>query len=346
MLGYVHGCCLAVMYSRGRKMWEKPVGRVNDEEFLYDLFLTETFCGFIHTGCTTNINVVSQRREGSFELTLYETHSGLQIMTRGFWNFDFPYNLHSGIDWKRVQPKLAADGRYLFACCTHGRCERNPKGDQENTFLVAKSDFGRRAWRLHRTNTGLETVLLAKALMDQSDLLDTPAERSSDDADHIVPRVVFDYRTFDFLGFAFESVAIIQVEYLCVTNNFRKCGKVIMSVDLDKILNMDEPANVFSAVHFPIGKNMFEEFKQVGPQQAKSTKFGDIHSMTEDKVEYFPFYRTLPDEDGVDEDWEEGDDVEDKVELDGFVEISDHQSESALRPKIHSFRVELEEILP
>ncbi len=330
-MGYLSGCCLA-MYSTtsGRKLWHKQLEKLNHEEFLYDLFLTDTFCGFMHTDCISMINISLQPRRGRFELTLYENCSGWEIGTKDCWNFDFPYRIDSGGDWKRVQPKLATNGRYIFACSTHGRCERNPKNDQENTLVCAKVDLERLTSTVQRTSTSLETVVLAKALLDQSNLA-TPVKQSSvSQNSYPTERAVFDYRTFEFLGFAFESVALIQVEYLCVTNNFRKCGKVVMSVDLDKILNMHEPASVFSAVHFPLDKNMFEEFNQVEPQQAKSAKFGDIHPLTEDKVEHFPFYQTLADEDGVD-----------RVELAGFVEISDDDGES-LRPKIHSFRVEVE----
>ncbi len=263
----------------------------------------------------------------SFRLVICDNSSNKEIYHGVCWNicqYSNPTNLCE------VKFKTAAKDNYLLVGRVHNCVCGRDDSSIFDTFLCAKVDSIGKTCKVRKTSAGLDVVLLAKTLLDESDLdkKKTLQER--------IGSIVSS--SLHFLGFAFDSAVLCQTKFNYRGENFTYFGaKTVFSLDLDEILDTYEPCSLFSAVHFPLEQNMFHSF-QYKRSHADPSLIVTIAKGPE--PEYYPHFQTT----------EKG-----GVKLTGIVEITaatengvaydyycHDEGKINYIPKIHSFQKSFE----
>ncbi len=168
----------------------------------------------------------------------------------------------------------------------------------------------RKTCKVRRISTGIESVLLAKALLELRDGGGTKDEELS------ISKLLIEFK-----GFAFKGVLIGGVAFDLIGGDgcikFRGVTTVF-SVDLDKILDMHEPGSVFSAIHFPLKQKILDNSNRT-----------DDHF--NDKLKYHPYFDFIH---------EDGSEEEGQVRLAGVLEV--HFGKKTILPVMHYFRRSVE----
>ncbi len=222
----------------GKAMWCQEHTGVSQRPLVP--FLTETFCGFVYTARH------AQGEGGSFKLCLFDTLTGEEMFHESVWEFGRS---------EPAQPKVIASGNYLLGCSMH---EEPLKG---NGLLCLKVNPDSKTCKVRRPGTKLEYLLLAKTISGGKAL--------DEINDYVFPTYeMYAIRIYitslDFLGAAPHGVILCQNKVTYMEHKaWYYNGKTVFSVDLEKILHMYEPANLFSGVHFPLDHNIFKTFTTI-----------------------------------------------------------------------------------
>ncbi len=307
--------------SSGNFLWNDMDGR----NFYMDNpvpLLTTTFCGFLEAEFTEErpedqcseyeFPTTEMEYTGYFSLVLYDTLTGAKLYEEPCCSFS--RTTEDYLD--DLKPRVIAHGNYLLACGIQGGGDNYHQDDgMENNILCIKVDPGSKTCNVRETKTGYQMALLARAMLDEKEMMESQ-DKTNEKQD---PKV--DIQDIRFLGFAFESVAVCEVkfDYFGVSAIF-KWAKTILTVDLDKIMNMEEPGSVFSAVHFPLGQSVLKHSKKVKSMYCEEARF---HKPA---PEYYPYYETAA-----------GPDKSGDVRLTGIIEVSGKRL-TPMTPKIYSFR--------
>ncbi len=296
--------------SSGELLWECE--DVPDQA--YNFVLTETFCGFMYTEMEME---TSQCSIGSFNLVLLDCAEGNVIYHERCW--DFYWKEDFDIRRSSVMPSVTASGNYLFACASSGDYPTHGlSGEFGNSLLCVKVDPESNTCKVRRTNTGLEMALYANTLSQDTD------------AEWINPyespfgKVGIEHDFVSFLGFASDSVIVGQAEfhYFGIDKSWHHHGTSVFTIDLDKILDMQEPASVFSAFNFPLRSDVFDTFTALDYRFNKD----DAASCWK----FSPYFQTEQEKDGSN-----------KVGLAGIIEFIDKDFKP-LEARLYSFKKHLE----
>ncbi len=301
-------------------------GYVNGDktaEWPEDFVLTDTFCGYMYAEYSvsrkieTSIDTVMNFKEGVLKLVLLDNKTGDVIYDEPGWTFN-AFDTDGGLDPR--MHNLVAKRNYLFAW-GYNRGRRHGM-NHGHTLLCIKVDPKNMTCKVRKTNTRLEHVMLAKTLMDRDSAQGDGKTLAN--AHQINHEIRID--SIGFLGFAFDGVVICQTKISCVSGRrttFWK-SKAVFSVDLDKILDIHEPSNIFSAVNFPLGGNVFDTARKISCIKDAAMDFFVPKSP---EAEYYPFYQTRT--------------GQERAQFSGIIEINNATKEP-LMPKIYSFETFLE----
>ncbi len=254
---------------------------------------------------------------GYFRLMLHDNETGESIYDDIVWNFYRSNNF----EICNAPPKVIASGNYLIACCTQGgRYGKEIRHELSNTLLCIKVDPESKTCKVRRTGTGWEMALLARAVSDENQIC-LKRNTMTDSYRVSINNAQISCGFFDFLGFAFESVVVCRVkfDYRGVRGKF-KGAKAFFSIDLNKIMNMQEPGSVFSAVHFPLATNVLDTAEE------RHFPNDSAYFAQHKEPKFYPHYKIISVQRG-----------NFRVQLAGVIEISSHDGHPVMG-KLHHFR--------
>ncbi len=282
--------------STGQILWQKE----QKEGLIFrEAVITEAFSGLFFVEVVEEMN---GRRNGHFKLFIYNNDTGEEIYQGVPWIFQVKISGHAC-----ASPVIAAKGNYLFALSTHARYSDDPKHESCDSFICIKVDAKNKACQVRKTSSGLDTVILAKVLQDE--------ELDQEKKTEYTVIHGYDSSILSCVGFAFDSVVLIhaRLEYERDNRSSFK-AQTVCSVDLDRLMDTHEPAGVFSAINFPLGRVAFSTFHS----EAKCVT-----------LRHYPHYETR------------NRDGKGPIKLTGIVELPDNTSGPAM-PKIYKFAKSLE----